>query len=220
MSIALLVPYAGAIPSYTDLQNEVNSWLDRDDLAAKVPTFIAMVEARINRDLRLPEMEHETDLSAKGETVALPDDFLAMRTLYIEGSPDRPLRAMAPNAVAANYNGAAGTPTAYVQNARKSLQLVPPPTGDLLLRMRYYKRLEPLSDSNPRNWLLMYHPGVYLYGGLAYATAFLQDKEAVALWASAYEEEIAGIESAAKRDRYGSGPLSPSTVSQVRGAKC
>ena len=46
-----------AINTYSTLQTAVANWLDRDDLTARIPEFIALAETRINRALRIRAME-------------------------------------------------------------------------------------------------------------------------------------------------------------------
>ena len=42
-----------ALANYTDLQASIASWMVRTDLAAVIPDFVAIAEARINADVRL-----------------------------------------------------------------------------------------------------------------------------------------------------------------------
>ena len=46
-----------AINTYGTLQTAVANWLDRDDLSARIPEFIALSEAIFNRTLRIRAME-------------------------------------------------------------------------------------------------------------------------------------------------------------------
>ena len=46
-----------AISTYVELQTAVANWLDRDDMSARIPEFIALTEARFNRILRIRAME-------------------------------------------------------------------------------------------------------------------------------------------------------------------
>ena len=46
-----------AINTYSTLQTAVANWLDRDDLADRVPEFISLAEATFNRVLRIRSME-------------------------------------------------------------------------------------------------------------------------------------------------------------------
>ena len=46
-----------AIGTFAELKTAIANWLDRDDLTARVPEFIALSEARINRALDVRQME-------------------------------------------------------------------------------------------------------------------------------------------------------------------
>ena len=47
-----------AIGTYAELQTAVANWLDRDDLTDRIPEFIALAEAKMNRVLRISLMEN------------------------------------------------------------------------------------------------------------------------------------------------------------------
>ena len=47
-----------AIGTYAELQTAVANWLDRDDLTDRIPEFIALAEAKMNRNLRISLMEN------------------------------------------------------------------------------------------------------------------------------------------------------------------
>ena len=70
--------------------------------------------------------------------------------------------------------------------------LAPPPC---LARMRYRKRLSPLSSANPSNWLLDRNPDAYVYGALVQTLAFKADDRGDA-WTSGYARALADIEEA------------------------
>ena len=38
-----------ALGTFTELKDAIADWLDRSDLTARIPDFIALAEARINR---------------------------------------------------------------------------------------------------------------------------------------------------------------------------
>lgn len=219
MSIALNTNPTGAISSYVDLVSEIGEWLNRNDLDGRIPTFIRLCEARLNRLLRTPDMETTTAIVASSEDNALPLDFLAMRSIYIEGSPDRPLNEYSPNAIASAYNGSTGIPTGFTVFSG-ILRLVPPPASATTLQMVYFAKITALTDGSPSNWVLDSHADIYLYGALLEASAFIDDAARVQQWKAAYDEAIGELISAGAKARYGSGPLSPTTVRQVRGATC
>ena len=219
MSISLAVSSPGAIPDLDTLVSTVGDWLDRNDLDAKIPVFIQMAEAMFNRELRHLQMERTVTFSASDEDTLVPDDYLAMRAIYEEGSPDRPLKAIAPTAIRQNYDGSTGTPVAYTL-VSGGIRLVPPPASEILLTMDYWARLRALSIYAPSNWLLEQHPDAYLYATLFNAEAHLDNAQRAGQWKALLDETINRINRASSNDRYGAGPLVPSIVTQVRGSRC
>lgn len=219
MSISLAISSPGAIPDLDTLIEVVQEELDRDDLEAKMPRFIASVEAIFNRKLRHSLMERTVTGTATQEDTTLPEDYLAMRAVYEEGSPDRPLRGIAPSAIRQGFDGSAGTPVAYCL-VSGCIRLVPPPSANTLLTMDYWARIEPLSVFAPSNWLLEQHPDAYFYGVLYRAEHNLKNTASALEYKQLMDETLADINHASRNDRYGAGPLVPNTVGQVRGARC
>lgn len=218
MGISLNVSSPGAIPDLDTLKATIADWLDRDDLDAKIPVFIQLAESMFNRELRCPEMENTVTASVDTEDTSLPDDYLAMRAMYIEGSPDNPIKAMSPTALKSEYNGASGFPKAYAL-VGGGMRLAPPPSGPILLTMDYFAQIDPLSVFAPSNWLLEKHPDAYLYASLYFAEQILDNPTRVQQWKSLLVEVIERINRAAKNNRYGAGPLVPNTVGQVSGSR-
>ena len=46
-----------AITTYSELQTAIDNWLARTDLAGRSPEFIALAEARMNRELETRSQE-------------------------------------------------------------------------------------------------------------------------------------------------------------------
>jgi len=75
-----------AINTYATLQTAVANWLDRSDLTDRIPEFIALAEARMNRVLRLAIMLNVDETTLGGATAlvagtrdyALPSGYLQM----------------------------------------------------------------------------------------------------------------------------------------------
>lgn len=218
MSISLAISAPGAIPDLDALISTAQDWLDRDDLDAKLPVFIQMAEAMFNRELRSPQMERTATGSATEEDTTLPEDYLAMRAVYEEGSPDRPLRGIAPSAIRQGFDGSTGVPVAYCL-VSGGIRLIPPPSASVLLTMDYFARITPLSVYAPSNWLLEQHPDAYLYGTLFNAEIYLDNATRAAQWKGLLDQVIDRINRTSRNDRYGAGPLVPNTVVQVWSAR-
>ena len=50
-----------ALDSYTNLKAEIADWLDRDDLTARIDTFIDLTEAKLAREIRVRAMLRRAD---------------------------------------------------------------------------------------------------------------------------------------------------------------
>lgn len=219
MSISVGVPATTAIPDYPTLLTTVGDWLDRDDLADKIPVFVQMAEALFNRELRTPDMESSVTFTMTTESGDLPSDYLAMRSIYIEGSPDRPLRGMAPTAIHSEFDGSAGIPVAYCL-VGGGITLIPPPASATALTMDYFARIDGLSSVMPTNWVLDKHPDLYLYATLFNAEAYLDNAQRAGQWKALLDDTMRKVNTASRNDRFGAGPLVPNSVAQVKGVRC
>ena len=68
-----------AISTYGELQTSVANWLDRDDLTARIPEFIALCESMVIRPLRVRGMETlDTSIDTVGgqRNYDLPSGYL------------------------------------------------------------------------------------------------------------------------------------------------
>ena len=77
-----------AIGTYSELQTAVANWLDRSDLSSRIPEFITLSEARINRLLRVRLMENVKVISliSGSKRYPLPSDYLQLRTIQYDAS--------------------------------------------------------------------------------------------------------------------------------------
>lgn len=217
--VALSVIIAGTIGNYGALRDKVALYLDRDDLEARIPDFVALLEARINRLIRGVNQETRTTWTTSDETYALPSDFRKLRKIHIEGSPDRALDEISPQSAAYMFNGQTGTPRAYFIEGR-TITFCPPPTSSTTFRVTYFTRIEPLTSENDSNWLLEEHADIYMFGTLLEAAIYIRDAEAISLCSEKLDQALAELQRMARTDRYGGGPLTPKTPTQVRGARC
>jgi hypothetical protein len=227
MSISVNVVPAAAISSVDDLKQWCAEEVDRDlteatasgTLSDNFDKWIAMAEARFNRELRCPDMESTVTFQVTDPDSALPDDYLAMRAIYEDGSPDSPLRALPPPSVRQEYDGTPGQPEAYIL-VSGGLRLVPPPDTTYTLTMDYYAKIENLSSIVPYNWLLLKHPDAYVTGVLFHFFRWAKDRESAIDANTLCTSIIADINQMARADRYGAGPLARATIRQTGSGRC
>ena len=194
-----------SIANYTELQTAVANWLDRDDLAARIPEFISLCEARFNRSLRLRAMETlDTTVSTVGgtSTIALPTGYVQMRDFHLTTSPLTQLQYLAPEMmVRLNAGSLQGKPLTYTIIA-DTIRLGPTPDSAYTTSMLYYKTFDALSGIAPTNWVITNAPDVYLYGTLLEAEPFLMNDARTQLWAQALKESINTLQEQDNKDRH------------------
>ena len=197
------------IASYSELVSEMEAWLNRSDLTARIPAFIRLYEARMNRRLRDPEMEQTgtQDTVAGTEGYSLPTGFTSFRQVFIDAVPRINLVPMSPQALRIQFTGQEdASPSAYAI-IDGQIVLAPTPTDESTLTMIYYRGLTGLDSGNTSNWLLEQHPDAYLYGSLAEAYAYLRDDEQAMKYKALSEEALAEIIDHGNRRRLPGGPL-------------
>jgi hypothetical protein len=88
-----------AITTNSELNTAVANWLSRSDLTSRIPEFIALFEAKFNRDMRVPQQERRNEsFSVNAEYVSVPTDFLELRAMFITSSGTRyPINQMPPS---------------------------------------------------------------------------------------------------------------------------
>lgn len=188
-----------AINDYATLQAAVADWLARADLSARIPDFIALAEARMNRELRVAPMLAQVAGTSVGTQIELPADCRQVFTLRINtGGVWRELPALPPNALAET---AVGLPRGYVLISNV-LQLIG--GEDAEYRLAYWQGIAPLSQGP--NWLITSHPDAYLYGALVQSAPFLKDDERLVTWGTIYKGVVDQIALESERARWGNAP--------------
>ena len=203
-----------AISTYSELQTEIAEWVNRSDLTARIPTFISLCEAKLNRELRLRVQEANFPLSlAAGESsVALPDGFVEPLALWeVEASGNRPLRFVPPSAL--DKDATAGDLTKWSIDGTNIIFGRPAGSAvSLLFRMR---SAFALSDAEPTNWLLTNYPDVYLYGSICEAEHFSRDDEAMMVAKARCDEAMRSVKRLNAKSQSG-GTLAVETQMQPR----
>lgn len=194
-----------SLATFSDLKASIAAWVKRADLAAQIPDFISLAEARIARDLRLDAqiITSPATTVANVATVALPAGCLELVTLEMPGYGT--LEATSRAAAAQLWDTSVARPRQFLTQAG-GLTLWPIPDGAYTLSLNYYQRFA-LSDAAPTNWLLTNHPGVYLWAALAEAEPYVANDPRIATWEGKYQQETAALRAADARARFSGGPV-------------
>lgn len=207
-----------AISSFSELVTAIGNWMARTDLSDRIPEFIALAEAKFNRNLFVPQMEQRSTASVDTESddpefISLPTDFQTMRSVRLNGVTGKPrLEFMSKSQIddyRSSTDNVSGQP-AYFAIVGEEMELAPTPNEDYSLEMVYRRTIPALSNSNTTNWLLDLAPDAYLYGALMEASAFMVEDERVPLWSTALKAVVDQINVLGERRAY---DAAPSTIS-------
>jgi hypothetical protein len=198
-----------ALDTYSALQTSIAGWLNREDLTTQIPDFIALAEARFNRELRVNAMVDRVFTVANTDYVALPDDWLQHISIMVTDPTDTYSAIEYINVEQYNHlrnDGLTGT-SRYYTIIDSNILLLPAPTENTTIEIVYYKKIAALSDTNTSNWLLARSPDLYLHGALIQAEAYLNNDERINLWAGSVQKTIADMNLESERARRPQGAL-------------
>jgi hypothetical protein len=192
-----------ALSTYAELQASIALWLMRDDLTAPIVDFITLAEARLNKKLRVREMETTPSaITLTSGVGALPSDFLEARRLVANSDPISVLSYITPDQAATEYgaNTITGGWARYYTIIGTNFTVYPTTTSTCTLT--YYQKVPALSVSATTNWLLTKAPDVYLYGALAESAPYLADDQRLQIWLTMYQAAVNDLQNADQLANY------------------
>lgn len=211
-----------ALATYSDLKTSIANWLNRTDLTSEISDdFIILTEADLNSKLRVRKMITSTSITIDSETESIPADFLQIRDFFItEGGTKHALKYITPAQMdEIRGSSTSGLPQTYTILG-DNFRFAPIPSSSYTGTLNYYAKFAALSDSNTSNYILTYHPSIYLYGSLYHAANFLGGIEPrqVQQWQQQYVTSLERLERNDREDQYGNAPLQQTGDVTVSGA--
>lgn len=145
---------------YTELQAAVSEYFKRGGIAGRIPSWIALAEAYLFRELAPKRIGVSVTGATAGGLVVLPSDFNSVirLTATVDGTEYNLDYIAAPN----EYANAASYPSGYSMEGA-NLRLHPAAGDGTAYTLYYAPMLQNLSGSVPTNWLLENGPDLYLY---------------------------------------------------------
>ena len=197
-----------AITTYDELKTSIGNWLNRDDLVAVIPDFIALAEADIDRRVRHWRMENRSTATIDARYTALPSDFLQAIRFHLDVDERNIEQASSASLQERREKSSdiLGRPQ-YFSVTSGQIEVWPSPDTDYTGELYYYGRTPALSDGNQSNWLLEYFPDVYLYGSLVHSAPYLVDDARAQTWAALYQSAVDGITGDSEKSKFGGSGL-------------
>lgn len=177
------------ITTFATLKTAMAEWLDRTDLTTRIPDFIGMFEAKINRRLRVRQQVNYAFLSMTAGATTLPTDYLEWKRVTWQGNPKRELDYVTPSYLSGTNPDSISDAPRYFTIEGTVLKVSP--LDNTTLEMLYAQKLPSLSDDNDTNWMLDEHPDGYLFGSLVMACTLISNAGDGAAW-NALAEQILG----------------------------
>jgi hypothetical protein len=167
--------------TYAVIQAQVARWMSRDDLTANIPDFIRLAEERMNRALRVRDMERVmADTPIIDNLITPAADVLDVKVLWAPGYPQTPLLPQSLESVIASTDH--GTPTLYGWQGG-SLYF---DGGGSVQGVMYIKI--PALETALTNWLSVKAPSLYLFGALAEAKLYIRDDAGAQMWGARFDQ--------------------------------
>lgn len=190
-----------AITTYATLQTAIEDYLD--DTSVDSALFIQLAEKMFNRRLFTFDQQGLTTLTATASVAylsSLPSDFAGIKSIYI--GDYAPMTELDVDDFQKLYgeDTSTGVPVHYML-ADGKVYVGPTPDTTYTANLHYWKKLAPLSDDAPSNWLLEDHPDLYLFASLMQAELFGWNDERLPLLKAAVEGTLNEIHAADSRIR-------------------
>ena len=203
-----------AITTYTELLAAGANWLARDDLTSRIPEFIVLCEAKLNRELFVRQMETRSTTACdttdtEPEFISLPTDFQSMRRIRLSSVSGKPRLQYLSGAQADELRygqGNSAAQPAYFTIMGSEIELIPTPDDDYTIEMVYRKNI-PAIATNSTNWLLTLAPDVYLYGLLLESAPYIKEDERIQVWAAGFSNAVDSLNRLGQLSAFNSGPM-------------
>jgi len=196
-----------ALSNYGELKTAIADFLNRDDLTSVIPTFVALAESQIARDLRHWRQESRVTTTLNERFENLPSDWLEGIHMHLSKGESIEYASVAEiSRQKVGNNDEAGKPRLFTLNSGQ-IEFFPQPDDDYTLTMIYYARIPTMSADDDASWLMTYYPDVYLYGSLLQSAPYLAEDARVGVWAQLYSAAIKNLGDDSTKARSSGGPL-------------
>jgi len=194
-----------SITTYSGLKTAIADFLNRDDMASVIPTFISLAEAQISRDLRHWKQEKRVTTSADERYENLPNDWLGLKLATLTSGAMLQTISASDMSDRRARSDLVAEPR-FIRSTADQIEFYPTPSAPTDINLLYYARVPTLSDAAPTNWLLSDAPDVLLYGSLVHSAPYLSDDARAQVWASLYQSGMDKLNFESAKGQL-SGPL-------------
>jgi len=195
--------------TYATFKVDVDAMLARDDVAAgaNVDLIVKLAEAALRRDVYGVAQSRAATLSANARSIAVPTDFRAAISLYVNATDTR-IDYLTPEQIRQNPAWTTGSTLVYYtieadSNGAEVITFAPAgdPTTPTSVIMQYWSELVSIITADT-NALIVDAYDLYLFCVLREAGSYLQDAEIETRYADKYRAALQAYNLAEQRKRY------------------
>jgi len=203
------------ITDYASLTTAIQEYLARDQddtLGGRIPSFIQMFEAKMNRELFVRQMETRATAvvdttSSEPEFISLPADFQSMRRVRLASVTGKPCLEFKSGTQMDEYrfstSNVVGQPR-YFTVFGEEIELAPTPGAAYTIEMVYRANIPPLTTTN---WLLIFAPDLYLYGCLLESAPYIKEDARLQTWGVLYRSALDSLNNLGLTSTFNAGPM-------------
>lgn len=189
--------------SYTEFGTSLATWLLDANTATITDVGVTMVsdlitvgEARMFREVRNRDMETSFSDTIASGLMALPSSYLALKTAYIDASPQVSLERRPAEWIRLNYpqTTTSGVPN-FIARYGSNFIFGPYPDSGYTVNGIYYKQPTAISGSS-LNTLFTNNPDLYLFACLSKGSIVVGADKRIALWEGEYQRILADVNGA------------------------
>jgi hypothetical protein len=186
------------ITDYADLLVTAGEYVGRNDFANLFQRFVGLAELKINRQIRVAEMESIAAVTVTDGVGPLPEGFLEARS--VQTGSGRVIRSYSIQALEQSVRGCREVPFAFAIQGRN---VIVRPVWSGNLQFDYYQKIPSLTPANPSNWLLETASDVYLYAVVEEISIWAKDAAGATAAAGIKSQALADLRSDDERARFG-----------------
>ena len=181
--------------SYTNFGTSLATWLLDSNTATITDVGVTMVadlitvgESRMFREVRNRDMETAFSDSITAGLMALPSSYLALKSAYVDSSPNISLERRPAEWIRLNYpqDTSSGMPN-FIARYGTNFIFGPYPDSAYTFAGTYYKRLTAISGA-ALNALFTANPDLYLFACLAEGAMVIGQDPRLPIWEKKYQQ--------------------------------
>lgn len=210
-----------AISTYAELKTAIANWLERTDLTANIPEFIALAQSKMYRGvmgpdgrtwiippLRVRDMVTSANIAVTSGVGAVPTGWLEFLRIWIDATDQPnlkylPAQTFYDNAGAHNTSAASDTLAYTIEGL--TIRTAAPMTATL--KSVHYAKFAAMSLDADADWVLTNAPHVYLSGALAEAWNYVGDPEHELAETMKFAAGVKGLMGQEKQAQYAGSAL-------------